>query len=499
MSTRGSNCLDNEIAMLLGQQSDSDTHEKVKKIASKVLTRRISKLQDREIIDISSDEETIFRKSRCVLPKKNSFQDEKISFRIKLRRSTEQSLYKIDTDSDCKKRVRTSRTRLLGQRKKSCSEIENEESTDNEDKIKSNDKKKLMRTDERNEMLPKTRTRKPPLRYSAYHCETLNCSNNSPSLRTRKNVNYNEDELLFDSLVSNMKATGALSKQKENKDSNVKDDSEPKTPKSSIRNTKRNRTSSLKDNENDSGIDSKVTRTKSMKVSNKIENSTKDPLNGLLETKEAMEKQDLLNTTPVKINKQKRAISESTKRNVSPANNDKNGTDEDYLADMYKHIKISSPTVNTTPIKRNKREILKSASVQKNTQTVGNDISDNEENSLTDMYKRVKISSAKRGTPQRRNNARKDINLQLEEARLNTPKSRLVIRNLAPSMGKRHSTLLKPATPLQEARSRLHVSAVPKSLPCREEEFNNIFTFLKSKLEDKSGGYVEKMICYKTQ
>jgi len=59
---------------------------------------------------------------------------------------------------------------------------------------------------------------------------------------------------------------------------------------------------------------------------------------------------------------------------------------------------------------------------------------------------------------------------------------------LTPSMKVRTDILVKPITPLQEIRTRLHVSAVPKSLPCREEEFNNIYTFLESKLLDNSGG-----------
>lgn len=59
---------------------------------------------------------------------------------------------------------------------------------------------------------------------------------------------------------------------------------------------------------------------------------------------------------------------------------------------------------------------------------------------------------------------------------------------LLPSMHERMSKIIKPSRPLQEARSALHVSAIPKSLPCREEEFNNIFTFLKTRLTENSGG-----------
>lgn len=35
---------------------------------------------------------------------------------------------------------------------------------------------------------------------------------------------------------------------------------------------------------------------------------------------------------------------------------------------------------------------------------------------------------------------------------------------------------------------RLHVSAVPDSLPCREKEFQDIYNFVESKLLDQTGG-----------
>ncbi|CAL1531149.1 unnamed protein product, partial [Lymnaea stagnalis] len=41
---------------------------------------------------------------------------------------------------------------------------------------------------------------------------------------------------------------------------------------------------------------------------------------------------------------------------------------------------------------------------------------------------------------------------------------------------------------LEEARARLHVSAVPDSLPCREKEFSDIFNYIESKIQDGTGG-----------
>lgn len=72
----------------------------------------------------------------------------------------------------------------------------------------------------------------------------------------------------------------------------------------------------------------------------------------------------------------------------------------------------------------------------------------------------------------------------------NKENSRTTIRcnSLTPSLSRRLNNLKLPQTPLQDARSRLHVSLVPKSLPCREVEFNDIYSFLEGKLTDKIGG-----------
>ncbi|XP_037079315.1 origin recognition complex subunit 1-like [Pollicipes pollicipes] len=48
--------------------------------------------------------------------------------------------------------------------------------------------------------------------------------------------------------------------------------------------------------------------------------------------------------------------------------------------------------------------------------------------------------------------------------------------------------LSTPGTPLQQARSRLHVAAVPDALPCRENEFFDIYTFVEARLLDRTGG-----------
>ncbi|NXY00869.1 ORC1 protein, partial [Pteruthius melanotis] len=61
-------------------------------------------------------------------------------------------------------------------------------------------------------------------------------------------------------------------------------------------------------------------------------------------------------------------------------------------------------------------------------------------------------------------------------------------RNATPEIPRRIQAAQKPASVLEEARLRLHVSAIPESLPCREEEFQDIYNFVESKLIDGTGG-----------
>lgn len=46
----------------------------------------------------------------------------------------------------------------------------------------------------------------------------------------------------------------------------------------------------------------------------------------------------------------------------------------------------------------------------------------------------------------------------------------------------------QPETTLELARARLHVSAVPDTLPCRETQFHDVYSFVEGKLLDGTGG-----------
>ncbi|XP_059709802.1 origin recognition complex subunit 1 isoform X2 [Haemorhous mexicanus] len=69
-----------------------------------------------------------------------------------------------------------------------------------------------------------------------------------------------------------------------------------------------------------------------------------------------------------------------------------------------------------------------------------------------------------------------------------TPRTPRTPRNATPEIPRRVQAAQEPASVLEEARLRLHVSAIPESLPCREEEFQDIYNFVESKLIDGTGG-----------
>ncbi|KAK2504390.1 hypothetical protein MC885_003144 [Smutsia gigantea] len=68
-----------------------------------------------------------------------------------------------------------------------------------------------------------------------------------------------------------------------------------------------------------------------------------------------------------------------------------------------------------------------------------------------------------------------------------TPKPRTLC-HATPQIRSRNLAAQELSSMFEEARLRLHVSAVPESLPCREQEFQDIYNFVESKLLDHTGG-----------
>ncbi|KAM7324565.1 hypothetical protein ACRRTK_016870 [Alexandromys fortis] len=89
------------------------------------------------------------------------------------------------------------------------------------------------------------------------------------------------------------------------------------------------------------------------------------------------------------------------------------------------------------------------------------------------------VPSLRRRNPQRQSRNRRMASKPSLQIPSKTPKKTIRDRNLA---------IQEPTSTLEEARLRLHVSAVPDSLPCREQEFQDIYNFVESKVLDGTGG-----------
>ena len=55
---------------------------------------------------------------------------------------------------------------------------------------------------------------------------------------------------------------------------------------------------------------------------------------------------------------------------------------------------------------------------------------------------------------------------------------------MTPGTKARSTSVVAPGNQLEAARARLHVAAVPDSLPCRDNEFTSIFNFVKGNLTE---------------
>ncbi|KAL1776566.1 origin recognition complex subunit 1 [Sigmodon hispidus] len=101
------------------------------------------------------------------------------------------------------------------------------------------------------------------------------------------------------------------------------------------------------------------------------------------------------------------------------------------------------------------------------------------------------IPSLPKGNPQRQSRNRRMASKPSLQTPSKTPKKTPNPRtphHAIPQIRDRTLAVQEPSNVLEEARLRLHVSAVPDSLPCREQEFQDIFNFVESKLLDGTGG-----------
>ncbi|KAL2712977.1 origin recognition complex subunit 1 [Vespula squamosa] len=370
-------CSDNEIYKLL--MSNIEGKIPIIKLHRVSVNELLKYNQDKS--ENSSDSEELFKPKKSS-SKSTSIGKSKNSLKIKLRRSTEQSNYKIDNES---KRKITKNIK------------------ENNDPVES-----PRRTE---------RLRNRPKRFSDYEWHMSPSLN---SLRSRKTINYNEEFIYDNALKKNNERACTFSKDI--------DDS----------------------NDKQQGIRQK----RLSKVSNNNEES-RDCVDNI-------QFQNIVET-PKKAVKR---ISHTTFINVIDENLDDN-------------------EVTLLLTKKNRQSA-------KNNLLEDEESKDNKHEEINNLCDGIMAMSKSVLTPKKKNDRQEQEKSKNMKNNIRTPKSSVSIKynNLTPFMEKRASLLVKPSTPLQQSRSKLHVSVVPKSLPCREEEFNNIFTFLEGKLMDKCGGCI---------
>ncbi|KAG7200515.1 hypothetical protein KM043_001079 [Ampulex compressa] len=441
MGTRIKKYTNLEISAMLDSNSESEDLEVVDLVACNTSIKRNHKLHITvdSIHEDSTDSDQIFDHLKTPTLRRKMMDNDKVKLRIKLRRSTEQSMYKIDTDSDYdkpKRKVYNSTSKIP---KRSTSRASSKEKAYSSKK-KENDLS-VVPTQDENQTPPKrsTRTRKPPLRYVMEYSDS---PVRSSITRPKKLVNYKEDK--FDT-----SSTESLQNIK-SKDHHPNNASQMQSENNVLRSrtNKRNHSIPDKEPESESGRLSKVIKTRTSRKLSVTENKE-------------------INSTDNE---------RSTKKPLTAENKDT-------------HKIVATPKLNRQERTSNMDMLFvnkenDSSSKDKSSGSKEKDLSD-----ICQDTQELSITKAKK-TPRKKKNSTVDTELSVEGIQLATPKSRSGIKcsKLTPSIDKRTSVLMKPMTPLQEARSKLHVSVVPKSLPCREEEFNNIFTFLEGKLKDKSGG-----------
>uniref|UniRef100_A0A8C2JYL9 Origin recognition complex subunit 1 n=1 Tax=Cyprinus carpio TaxID=7962 RepID=A0A8C2JYL9_CYPCA len=186
---------------------------------------------------------------------------------------------------------------------------------------------------------------------------------------------------------------------------------------------------------------------------------------------------------------------------------------EPALAALAEEEHEDSP-INTAATSRSKRKSaqLVSSRIKKQLNLLGNKIdlqsdgddddcfipskidlqssSDEEEEAKIDsedelIVKKHRGSGTSRSTEKTRVSARTPRKTPSKKTAPATPRTP---RHATPSIPSRTAPARKPGNVLEEARARLHVSSVPESLPCREQEFQDIYNFVESKVIDGTGG-----------
>ncbi|XP_063469909.1 origin recognition complex subunit 1 isoform X5 [Symphalangus syndactylus] len=160
-----------------------------------------------------------------------------------------------------------------------------------------------------------------------------------------------------------------------------------------------------------------------------------------------------------------------------------------------KEVEAQNEATSTPHRIRRKSSVLTMNRIRQQLQFLGNSKSDQEEKEILPAAEISDSSSDEEeaSTPPRPRRTPRTVSRNLQsslKSSLHTP-TKLKPRTprcATPQIRSRSLAAQEPASVLEKARLRLHVSAVPESLPCREQEFQDIYNFVESKLLDHTGG-----------
>jgi len=148
--------------------------------------------------------------------------------------------------------------------------------------------------------------------------------------------------------------------------------------------------------------------------------------------------------------------------------------------------RMTISTVTPTRVKNNKRP---KSEIKKNKASVSSDSDEDDFQPSNKSFSKLKPKPSKMKQKSTWSSSsvdtepESDIPVKKTAAAQKTPK-----RVFKPSVAQRVKPLPANVDAITEAQQRLHVSAVPYSLPCREEEFAEIFGYVESKLQEGTGG-----------
>jgi len=168
--------------------------------------------------------------------------------------------------------------------------------------------------------------------------------------------------------------------------------------------------------------------------------------------------------TPIKEKPKSRPVSEAKKR---PSFED--DSDDEFVPSKVK----ASLSKSASKVNSSKKRL--SLSVDNKDAASDTESSSSEEDSDSDLEVASKPSRrASKSVPKSKNNMKTPNKAKKSEFK--------------PCVTPRAKPVKPSCDPMAEAQQRLHVSAVPDSLPCREEEFAEIFGYVESKLREGVGG-----------